>query len=51
MGTASWEDIGGMAVIVAKDEADKALNAFRESNVDAYVMGEIVKGEERIILC
>ena len=41
----------GMAVIVAKDEADKALNAFRESNVDAYVMGEIVKGEERIILC
>jgi len=41
----------GMAVIVAKNDADKALASFAESGMGAYVMGEITEGEERIVLC
>jgi phosphoribosylformylglycinamidine cyclo-ligase len=38
----------GMAVIVAKENADRAIAAL---DCGAYVIGEIVKGDERVILC
>ena len=41
----------GMAVIAAKEDADKALASFKESGIDAYVLGEVVQGEEKVILC
>jgi phosphoribosylformylglycinamidine cyclo-ligase len=41
----------GMALIVAKEDADKALNALWAERCDAYVMGEIVEGGEGVILC
>ena len=41
----------GMSMSVAPETADKALSALRANGVDAYVMGEIVAGEERICLC
>ncbi len=41
----------GMTVIVSRDTADKALSALRENGCEAYPIGEIVKGEERVILC
>ncbi len=41
----------GMSVTVAKEDADRALEILREQGEDAYVIGEITKGEERICLC
>ena len=38
----------GMTVIVAKEDADKAIAAL---DCGAYVIGEIVSGEERVTLC
>jgi len=37
----------GMSVVVAKDDADKALQILK----DAYIIGEIVKGEDGVVLC
>ena len=37
----------GMTVIVPGDEADKALRILRANSEDAYVLGEIAKGEEK----
>ncbi len=41
----------GMCVIVAREDADKAVRAFAKNGEDAYVMGEIVRGEGGIELC
>ena len=41
----------GMSVIVSRADADKALALLREHGEDAYAIGEIVRGEERIVLC
>ena len=41
----------GMAVIVKAEDADKALASFRANGVDAYELGEIVAGEQKIDLC
>jgi len=41
----------GMAVIAAKEDCDKAVAAFKANGVDAYVLGEVVKGEEKVELC
>lgn len=41
----------GMAVITAREDADKALDALRAGGCDAYVIGEIVQGDERVTLC
>ena len=41
----------GMSVVVSPDDADRALTVLGEQGEDAYVMGEIVEGDERVILC
>ena len=41
----------GMSIVVSKDEADKALEILKANGEDAYVIGEIVKGEESVVLC
>ena len=41
----------GMAVIVSENTADAAVTALRENGVDAYILGEITKGEEKVSLC
>ncbi len=41
----------GMSVVVPGGQADKALTILREQGEDAYIMGEIVSGEEKVILC
>ena len=38
----------GMSVVVPAAQADRALEILRDSGVDAYVIGEIVSGEEKI---
>lgn len=40
----------GMSVVVPATEVDTALDILRESGEDAYVIGQIVKGDEGIIL-
>ncbi|MBQ7638498.1 MAG: phosphoribosylformylglycinamidine cyclo-ligase [Clostridia bacterium] len=41
----------GMSVVVPKDEADKALDVLKTNGEDAYIIGEIVRSEEKIKLC
>ena len=41
----------GMSVTVAKEDADKAIEILRASGEDAYILGEIVKSDEGVILC
>ena len=40
----------GMSVVVPADQVDTALTILRENGDDAYVIGEIVAGEEKILL-
>ena len=40
----------GMSVVVPAAQADTALNILRENGVDAYVIGGIVAGEEKVVL-
>ena len=41
----------GMAMVVSKDTADKALAALKAEGVNAYVLGEMVRGEDKVALC
>ena len=41
----------GMTLIAAKEDADRAIAALKENSQDAYVIGEIVSGEEKVTLC
>ncbi len=40
----------GMSVVVPADQVDTALAILREHGDDAYVIGEIIAGEEKVIL-
>ena len=40
----------GMSVVVAKEDAEKALEILRANGEDAYLLGEIVASEEKVIL-
>ncbi len=40
----------GMTVTVAKEDVDRALAILRENGEDAYVIGEVVRGDEGVIL-
>ncbi|MDY6038113.1 MAG: phosphoribosylformylglycinamidine cyclo-ligase [Eubacterium sp.] len=41
----------GMTVIVSKEYADKAVEILRSSGEDAYILGEIIKSDEGVIIC
>lgn len=41
----------GMSVVVSKEDADKALSVLRSQGEDAYIVGEIVSGDEGMLLC
>jgi len=40
----------GMSVVVAKEDADKAISVLKANGEDAYIIGEVVKGDEGVIL-
>ena len=40
----------GMSVVVAKEDAERALAILRSNGEDAYLIGEIVESDEKIIL-
>lgn len=41
----------GMCVVVAEEDAAKALHLLQENGEDAYVIGKIVKSEDKIRIC
>ncbi|MBQ1503401.1 MAG: phosphoribosylformylglycinamidine cyclo-ligase, partial [Clostridia bacterium] len=41
----------GMTVTVAESDAGEALRILREAGEDAYVVGRIEKGEEKVVIC
>ncbi len=41
----------GMSLVVSADEAETALASLKESGEDAYIIGEIVKSEDKVIIC
>ena len=41
----------GMSITVPADEVNTALEILRANGEDAYVIGEIVKGDEGVIIC
>ena len=40
----------GMSVVVAKEDADRALEILHANGEDAYLIGEIIESDEKIIL-
>ena len=41
----------GMSVVVAKDEVEKALEILKANGEDAYIIGEIIKSDDGVVLC
>ena len=41
----------GMSITVAKEDVDAALEILRKNGEDAYVIGEIIKGDEGVVFC
>ena len=41
----------GMSVVVSKEESDKALQVLKANGEDAYIIGEIVKSDESVVIC
>ena len=39
----------GMTAIVSKEDADKALRILKENGEDAYILGEIIKADDKKI--
>ena len=40
----------GMSVVVAKEDAETALAVLHENGEDAYIIGEIIKNDEKIVI-
>ena len=41
----------GMSIVVPANEVDKALEILKVNGEDAYVIGEIIKGDEGVVFC
>jgi phosphoribosylformylglycinamidine cyclo-ligase len=41
----------GMTCIVAKEDADRALEVLKAAGEDAYILGETVNSEESVVIC
>jgi phosphoribosylformylglycinamidine cyclo-ligase len=41
----------GMSIVVPKEQADLALATLREAGEAAYIIGEVIRSDEGIILC
>ena len=41
----------GMSAVVAKEDADRALEILRANGEDAYIIGEIIESEEGVVIC
>ena len=41
----------GMSIVVKKGQEDKALEVLKANGEDAYIIGSIIKGEDKIKIC
>ena len=41
----------GMSVVVAAEDADKALEILRANGEDAYIVGTVIESDEGVVLC
>ena len=41
----------GMSVVVSKEDADKAVEILKANGEDAYIIGEIIKSDEGVVIC
>ncbi len=41
----------GMSIVVAKEDADKALSVLKANGEDAYIIGEIIETDEGDVIC
>ena len=41
----------GMSIVVAKEDAEKAIEVLKANGEDAYIIGEIVKSEDKVVIC
>ena len=41
----------GMVVVVAKEDADKAVEVLKAAGEDAYILGEIQESQDGVTLC
>jgi len=40
----------GMSIVVPAEEVELSLSVLKDNGIDAYVIGEIIEGEEKVIL-
>ncbi|MBE6956177.1 MAG: phosphoribosylformylglycinamidine cyclo-ligase [Ruminococcaceae bacterium] len=40
----------GMSIVIPADQVDTALSVLKDNGIDAYAIGTIVRGEEKVIL-
>ena len=41
---------GNIELVVSKEDAERALSILKANGEDAYIIGEVVKGDEGVIL-
>ncbi|MBR3396317.1 MAG: phosphoribosylformylglycinamidine cyclo-ligase [Lachnospiraceae bacterium] len=41
----------GMSIVVAKEDADRSVEILKNNGEDAYIIGEVSEGEEKIRIC
>ena len=41
----------GMSIVVAKEDVEKALEILKANGEDAYIIGEIIKSDDKITIC
>ena len=41
----------GMSVVVSRKDADVALESLQASGEDVYIIGEIIKSEDKVTIC
>ncbi len=41
----------GMSVVVSKEDAEKAVEILKANGEDAYIIGEIIKSDEGVVIC
>ena len=40
----------GMSIVVPADEVELSLSILKDNGIDAYVIGEIIEGDEKVLL-
>ena len=41
----------GMSIVVAAENAEKTLEVLKANGEDAYIMGEIIESDEKVVIC